>query len=97
VKLFSSKQVFDFSSDNRQSKIGNPKWVGLVAFVIAFALCGAVGQTQQPGKIFRIGFLDGSTAAVWQFSWTRSARAAQSSVGLKERISPSNTIRGGKA
>jgi putative ABC transport system substrate-binding protein len=35
----------------------------LVAVAVAFALCGAVAQAQQAGKIFRIGFLDSSTAS----------------------------------
>jgi putative ABC transport system substrate-binding protein len=35
----------------------------LVALVLAFALGGAAVDAQQPGKIVRIGFLDGSTAA----------------------------------
>jgi hypothetical protein len=55
------------SSDNPKSAIQKrprrPKWVGLLAFVLAFTLCGAVATAQQPGKIFRIGFLDGGTAA----------------------------------
>ena len=45
------------------TKIQNPKWVGIVALVVAFALCGAVAEAQQTGKILRIGFLDGSTAS----------------------------------
>jgi ABC-type uncharacterized transport system substrate-binding protein len=52
-----------FKSDNRKSKIGNLKSVGLVALAVAFALCGAVADAQQAGKIFRIGFMDGGTAA----------------------------------
>ena len=56
-----------FQSDNRQSKIQKrprrPKWRGHVALAVAFVLCGAEVQAQQPGKIFRIGFLDGSTAS----------------------------------
>ena len=63
MKVFSSKRVSDSCSDNRQSKIQNRKWVGLVAIGVAFALCGAVAAAQQTGKIFRIGFLDGSTAS----------------------------------
>jgi putative ABC transport system substrate-binding protein len=51
------------SSDNLKSKIQNLKLVGLAALAVAFALCGAVAQAQQAGKIFRIGFLDASTAA----------------------------------
>ena len=43
----------------RQSKI----MVGVFALAVAFALCGAVADAQQPGKIFRIGFLDASTAS----------------------------------
>jgi putative ABC transport system substrate-binding protein len=53
------------SSDNLKSKIEKRprrlKWVVAVAFVIAFALCGAVVDAQQSGKIFRIGFLDATT------------------------------------
>src|SRR5262245_36002067 len=40
-----------------------PKWAGFLALALAFALCGAVAEAQQPGKVFRIGFLDGSTAS----------------------------------
>ncbi|MDP2606344.1 MAG: ABC transporter substrate-binding protein [Deltaproteobacteria bacterium] len=68
-------------SGNLKSKIQNLKWVGLVALVVAFALCGAVAQAQQTEKIFRIGVLDSRTAsdstvrlkAFWQevrrFGW----------------------------
>jgi putative ABC transport system substrate-binding protein len=48
---------------NRKSKIGNRKWAGLFAFVAALTVCGARAEAQQPGKIFRIGFLDSSTAS----------------------------------
>ena len=52
-------------SDNRKSKtctescrsIQNRKLVGIVAIVTTIAICGAVVQAQQPGKIPRIGFL----------------------------------------
>ena len=50
-------------SDNLKSKIQNRKWVGLAAFALAFTLCGAVVDAQQAEKIFRIGFLDSSTAS----------------------------------
>ena len=54
-------------SDNPKSKIQKRprrlKWGGLVTLVIAFVMCGAVAHAQQPGKIFRIGLLDGSTAS----------------------------------
>ena len=50
-------------SANRKSKIENPKWVGIFAIALTFALCGAVAQAQQTGKVVRIGFLDPSTAS----------------------------------
>ena len=58
-------------SDNRQSKtctelsrsIENLKLVGLLAIAFTFAFGGAVVDAQQTGKIFRIGFLDNSTAS----------------------------------
>jgi putative ABC transport system substrate-binding protein len=37
--------------------------VGLFAIVVALTLCGARAEAQQPGKIFRIGFLDNTTAS----------------------------------
>jgi putative tryptophan/tyrosine transport system substrate-binding protein len=49
-------------SDNPKSAIQNPKWAGL-ALAVAFALCGAVADAQQAGKVFRIGILDSSTAS----------------------------------
>jgi hypothetical protein len=49
--------------DNPKSKIQNRKWAGLFAIALTFAFAGAVAHAQQPGKIFRIGFLDSSTAS----------------------------------
>jgi putative ABC transport system substrate-binding protein len=63
MKEISSKRVPVSCSDNRQSKIQNLKWGGLIALVVAFALCGAVATAQQTGKVPRIGFLDPSTAS----------------------------------
>ena len=45
------------SGSNPKSKIKNPKWVGLVVLVLAFAMCGAVATAQQPKKLPRIGYL----------------------------------------
>ena len=56
-------QRLDSFSDNRKSPIQNPKLVALFAIVLALAMCGARVEAQQPGKIFRIGFLDASTAS----------------------------------
>jgi hypothetical protein len=47
----------DSFSDNRQSKIQNRKWAGIVALVLTFAMCGAVARAQQPKKVPRIGYL----------------------------------------
>jgi putative ABC transport system substrate-binding protein len=52
------------SSDNLKSKIENRKLVGLIILVIAFALCGARAEAQQPKKIPRIGFLSAVDQAV---------------------------------
>src|ERR1041385_2253880 len=38
------------------------KVIGLTLCVMLFAICG-FAEAQQPGKIFRIGFLDNSTAS----------------------------------
>jgi ABC-type uncharacterized transport system substrate-binding protein len=58
-----AKQFLDSCSDNRKSKIENRKLVGIVALVVTLAMSGAVAHAQQAGKIFRIGFLDSSTAS----------------------------------
>ena len=50
-------------SDNRKSAIQNPKWVGIFAIIVALTVCGARAKAQQTGKIFRIGYLDPSTAS----------------------------------
>jgi putative ABC transport system substrate-binding protein len=57
MKSFPSK----FFSENRQSKIQNRKWVGIVAIGVTFAMCGAVAEAQQPEKVPRIGFLSASS------------------------------------
>ena len=68
MKAFSSKRVSDSCSDKRprglKSKIQNPEWAGLVAFVVALAICGAVAQAQQPAGIPRVGLLISSSAAL---------------------------------
>jgi putative tryptophan/tyrosine transport system substrate-binding protein len=50
-------------SDNRKSAIQNQKLAGIVSLVVTFAMWAVVASAQQAGKIFRIGFLDTSTAA----------------------------------
>jgi putative tryptophan/tyrosine transport system substrate-binding protein len=59
------KRFLNSSSDNRKSKtctelrrsIQNLKWGGIVAIGVAFAMCGAVAEAQQPKKVYRIGYL----------------------------------------
>jgi len=51
------------SENNLKSKIQNPKWSGIVAIGFTFAMCGARADAQPPGKIFRLGVLDSSTAS----------------------------------
>ena len=55
------KRFLNSCSENLKSKIQNRKWVGIVAAVIAFAMCGAVAQAQQPTKVPRIGYLTASS------------------------------------
>jgi putative tryptophan/tyrosine transport system substrate-binding protein len=50
-------------SANLKSKIQNPKWAGLFAIVIAFTVCGARAEAQQPTKVPRIGYLSSADAA----------------------------------
>jgi putative ABC transport system substrate-binding protein len=50
-------------SDNRKLAIQNPKWLGLSVIAFVLVVVGAAAQAQQPGKIFRVGFLDNSTAS----------------------------------
>jgi putative tryptophan/tyrosine transport system substrate-binding protein len=67
-----------FRSDNRKSKIQNRKWVGIVALVVAFAVCGEVAWAQQPAKVPRIGYLSNADAA------TDSARTEGIRLALRE-------------
>lgn len=50
-------QWLNSPSDNLKSKVENPKWLGIVAIGVTFAMCGAVTQAQQTPKIPRIGYL----------------------------------------
>jgi putative tryptophan/tyrosine transport system substrate-binding protein len=52
-----------FLSDNQKSAIQNPKWLGLSVIAFVLVVGGAVVEAQQAGKIFRIGYLDPSTAS----------------------------------
>ena len=56
---------FDSCSDNRKSKIKNPKMGGAFALALAFAMCGAVAEAQQPARIPRIGILIAASASFY--------------------------------
>ena len=64
-------RFFGSQSDNRKSKtcaeqrrsIQNLKWLGLSIIAFMLVVAGAVAQAQQTAKLFRIGFLDSSTAS----------------------------------
>jgi putative tryptophan/tyrosine transport system substrate-binding protein len=56
-------RFLDSLSDNRKSKIQNRKWLGLSIIVFVLVVCGAVAPAQQPGKVFRVGILDVSSAS----------------------------------
>ena len=43
----------------RQSKIQNPKWLGLSVIAFVLVVAGAVAQAQQPTKVPQIGYLAG--------------------------------------
>ena len=66
------------SSDNRKSKIENPKWVVIFAIAVTFAFGGAVAQAQQAMKVPRIGFLGSASPSA------ASARIEALRQGLRE-------------
>jgi putative ABC transport system substrate-binding protein len=76
-------QLFVCPSGNRKSKIQNRKLVGIVALIIAFAMCGAVATAQQPTKIARIGFLTGASLSS-QFARNEAFRQALRELGYVE-------------
>jgi len=75
------------SSDNRKSKtctelsrsIQNPKWVGLIAIVIAFVGLAGVAEAQQPKKVPLLGYLSARDSA------SESARSEAIRLALRER------------
>jgi putative tryptophan/tyrosine transport system substrate-binding protein len=56
-KKFWNRSFESRLSSNLKSKIGNRKWAGLLAIVVALTVCGARAEAQQPKKIPRIGFI----------------------------------------
>ena len=52
-------------SDNRKSKIKNPKWLRLLLFAFVLMMAGAVSQAQQPARIHRIGILSAASTSFY--------------------------------
>src|SRR5262245_23055329 len=63
MKEVFSDRVSDSCSDNLKSKIENPKWVGRLAILLLLTGLVRMADAQEAGKVFRIGFLDSSTAS----------------------------------
>ena len=78
MKVFSSKRVSDCCSDNRKSKIENPKRAGIFAIVIGLTVCGAMAEAQQPKKVARIGYISATDRA------TDSTRSEAIRLALRE-------------
>jgi ABC-type uncharacterized transport system substrate-binding protein len=78
MKVISSKRLSKSFSDNLKSKFQNLKWGGIVAIGVAFAMCGAVVEAQQPTTVPRIGFLSAVPLS------SMSARVEALRQGLRE-------------
>ncbi len=78
MKMKTWMRSLDSDSDNRKTKIQNPKWAGLFAIVVALTVCGARAEAQQPKKIARIGYLTGTPPSA------SSARIEVFRQGLRE-------------
>ena len=74
-----------------QKRPYRPKSVALLAFALAFALCWAVAHAQQTEKIFRIGFLDGGTAAGSAVLVKAFLQELRKLGWIRERVLPSST------
>ena len=80
------KRFLYLCSDNRKSKtcaelsrsIQKSKMGGLFAIFVAFTMCGAKAQAQQPGKVPQIGFLTGDSPSAM------ASRAEKFRQGLRD-------------
>src|SRR5918994_3035254 len=78
LMLHKSRKRFLNSCSNPTSKFQNRKLVGLVAIILAFAMCGVAAHAQQSKKIFRIGYLAGADRA------TNSSRSEPFRLALRD-------------
>src|ERR1044071_3881257 len=72
------KQFLASFSDNLKSAIQNRKWLGLSVIAYMLVMAGGVGQTPQPKKLPRIGYLSQLDRA------TESSRAETIRQALRE-------------
>jgi putative ABC transport system substrate-binding protein len=77
-------RVLNSYSDNLKSKIENPKWVGIFAIALTFALGGAVATAQQPKKVPRIGYLSSGGDPARESSRAEGLRLALRELGYIE-------------
>jgi putative ABC transport system substrate-binding protein len=78
MKIISSRRVSDSCSNNRKSKIENPKLVGLSLIAFVLVVVVAVVEAQQPTKVPRIGYLSSFDPA------TESTRAEGIRLALRD-------------
>ena len=67
-----------------KSKIQNPKWLGIVALVITFAMCGVEVQAQQAAKVPRIGYVSGTGNVRDQGPYVEALRQGLRDLGYVE-------------
>jgi putative ABC transport system substrate-binding protein len=78
MKVTFSNRVPNSSPDNPKPAIQNRKLVGLALIAFVLVVAGEVAQAQQPGKVYRIGYLSGTDPA------TDSPRAEAIRAALRE-------------
>ncbi len=57
MKVISAKRASESCSDNPKSAIQNQKWMGILAIVLTIVFGGIEAGAQQPGKVYRVGYL----------------------------------------
>ena len=73
-------RCLDSFSDNRKSKIENPKWLGLSVIAFVLVVAGAAAQAQQP-KVYRVGVI--TAGGAW-YETIDGLRAGLRQLGLEE-------------
>ena len=81
MNAFPSKSL----SDNRKSAIQNRKWAGLFVIVVAFTVCGARAEAQQPTKVPRIGYLSATSPSTYRPASRHSDRVCATLATWREK------------